>query len=153
MDEVIQSPAGEKLRQTPVHLWIVGALSLAWNAFGATDYIMTETHNAAYLATATPAQMAWFASFPAWEVACWAVGVWGAVAGSLLLLARSRHAVTAFAVSLAGLALSSIYQGLINPGPAEGHATGMPVITGLIWAVAIALLVYASAMRRLGVLR
>ena len=153
MDDVIRSPGAAVSRRTPIHLWIVGILSLAWNAFGATDYVMTQTHNAAYLAAATPAQRAWFASFPMWETASWAVGVWGAVAGSLLLLARSRHAVTAFALSLAGLALSSIYQWLINPPPGEGRTSGMVAITGVIWIAAIALLLYARTMRARAVLR
>ena len=55
-------------------------------------------------------QKAFFASFPVWMKAFWAIGVWGAIAGSLLLLLRSRHAVTAFGLSLAGLAINSFWQ-------------------------------------------
>ena len=97
MDETLHTadaaPIGTPISvgRTPWHLWAVGLLSLAWNAIGGIDYTMTQTHNAAYLAAATPAQIAWFAGFPAWEVAAWALGVWGASAGSLLLLARSRR--------------------------------------------------------------
>ena len=40
--------------RTPVHLWIVGILSLLWNCFGAYDYLMTRTHNMEYLKTAMP---------------------------------------------------------------------------------------------------
>ena len=35
-------------RPTPMHLWIVGILSLLWNAFGACDYTMTEMGNLAW---------------------------------------------------------------------------------------------------------
>ena len=62
--------------KAPLHLWVVGALSLAWNAFGAYDYVMTESRNEAYLAMFTPELRAFFDSFPAWAVAAWAIAVW-----------------------------------------------------------------------------
>ena len=37
-------------RSTPLHLWIVGGLSLAWNAMGGIDYTLTQYKDAAYLA-------------------------------------------------------------------------------------------------------
>ena len=139
--------------RTPWHVWAVGLLSLAWNAIGGIDYTMTQTHNAAYLAAASPAQLAWFAGFPAWEVAAWALGVWGAIAGSVLLLARSRHAVVVFGVSLAGLALSSLYQWFVNPPPGETQSGGMLALDLAIWAIAIGLLWYTQRMKARGVLR
>ena len=106
--------------RTPVHLWIVGALATIWNAFGGFDYLMTQTRNEQYLANFTDPQRVYFDSFPMWMEAAWAFGVWGGLLGSLLLLARSRFAVTAFGVSLAGLAVE---HGLpICPEqPARGH--------------------------------
>lgn len=137
---------------TPRLLWIVGALSLAWNAMGTVDYTMTQTHNKAWLAAASPGQRAYIDAFPAWLVAFWAFGVWGAIVGSVLLLARSRHAVTAFAVSLLGLVVTSAYQWLIAPLPG-GRSAGEVGFTIALWAVAIVLLVFARAMRAKGKLR
>ena len=34
----------------PKHLWIVGILSLLWNAMSAFDYKMTQTKNESYMA-------------------------------------------------------------------------------------------------------
>ena len=159
MDETLHTadaaPIGTPISvgRTPWHLWAVGLLSLAWNAIGGIDYTMTQTHNAAYLAAATPAQIAWFAGFPAWEVAAWALGVWGAIAGSLLLLARTRHAVAVFGLSLAGLAVSSVYQWFVNPPPGETQTGGMLALDFAIWGIAIALLLYAQRMKARGVLR
>src|SRR5687768_11459272 len=82
--------------RTPLHLWIVGVIALLWNAFGCLDYILTQTNNADYLAQFTNEQRAYMESFPMWNEAAWAVGVWAALLGSLLLLLRSRWAVTAF---------------------------------------------------------
>jgi hypothetical protein len=139
--------------KVPAHLWIVGVLSLLWNAYGGFDYLMTQTNNAAYLANFTQEQRDYFASFPAWADACWAFGVWGSVAGSILLLLRNRHAATAFAISLAGLALSTIYQWLISPVSATAIMGSVGIyLTMVIWIVVIALLLYSVRMRNAGVL-
>jgi hypothetical protein len=141
------------VRRTPAHLWIVGGVSALWNCFGVYDYLMSVTHNAAYLANYSAEQRAYFDAFPAAMVACWALGVWGALAGSLLLLARSRHAVAAFAVSLFGLAASTFYQYVIGSPPPGSEEGSMVLMMVAIWAIAIGLLAYALAMRKRGVLR
>ena len=154
MEYVIDGPNGVDTRQArkPWVLWIVGALSLVWNAMGATDYTMTQLHNQTWLAAMTPGQRAYIDAFPAWMVAFWALGVWGALVGSILLLARSRHAVTAFAVSLLGLIVTSAYQWLIAPPP-ELRSAGEIGFTVALWAVAIGLLVFARTMQAKGKLR
>jgi len=139
--------------KTPPHLWIVGALATVWNAFGAFDYLMTQTRNEAYLANFTDPQRVYFESFPMWMEATWAFGVWGGLLGALLLLARSRHAVAAFAVSLAGLAASTVYQYVLSTPPAEMKSGAMIGMNLAIWAIAIGLLWYAVKMRKAGVLR
>jgi hypothetical protein len=139
--------------RTPLHLWIVAVLATLWNAFGCFDYLMTQTHNARYLAGFTDPQRVYFDSFPVWMESAWAFGVWGGMLGSLLLLARSRHAVAAFAVSLAGLALSTLYQYVLSAPPPDMRSGAMMAMNLVIWAVAIGLLAYAMRMRRRGVLR
>jgi hypothetical protein len=124
-----------------------------WNCFGCFDYVMTQTRNGAWLAQFNDAQRAYFESFPAWMEAAWAFGVWGALAGSILLLARSRWAVAAFAVSLAGLAISTLYQYVLSTPPAEMKSGTMMAMNAIIWVIAIGLLLYAMRMRRKGVLR
>jgi hypothetical protein len=136
-----------------MHLWIVGGLSTLWNAYGCYDYLMTQTRNQAYLAQFTEAQRAYVESFPALAQGAWALGVWGALAGSLLLLARSRWAVAAFGVSLFGLAASTVYQHLLSRMPGELMDGAMMVLSLAIWAIVVGLLLYALAMRRRGVLR
>lgn len=142
----------ETVMKTPVHLWIVGAISAVWNAFGALDYTMTQTRNPAWLAQLSPELMAYIESAPAWSQAAWAFGVWGALAGSLLLLARSRYAVMAFAVSLGGLAVNTFWQFGASDGiTIMGSSAVWMNLT--IWVVAIALLIYAQRMKGVGVLR
>jgi hypothetical protein len=136
--------------KAPVHLWIVGVVSLLWNAFGALDYTMSQLRNEAWLSQLTEAQRAWLDASPAWTAAAWAFGVWGALLGSVLLLMRSRHAFWAFVVSLAGLAVSTVYQHVISPMPGAGS---MSMLMIAIWIIALGLLYYAYRMRANGVLR
>ena len=143
--------------RAPWHLWAVGGLSLLWNAFGALDYAMSQLRNEAYLGSAAQSMgisaaemIAFIDSFPAWMHAFWALGVWGALIGSILLLMRSRYAVWSFAVSLLGLAVTQGYQATM---PKPEWAQSATLINMIIWAIAIALLIYAIVMRKRGVLR
>jgi hypothetical protein len=84
----------------------------------------------------------------------WAIGVWLALLGSVLLLMRSRWAVWSFGLSLLGAVVSIGYQMLLAP-PMPG-ATGAPmmkVMPLVILVIAVALAVYAMAMEKKGVLR
>lgn len=142
------------VNKTPGHLWLVGVVSLLWNSFGALDYTMSKLHNASYLAGFSVEQRAFFDSFPLWANIGWAFGVWGAIAGSVLLLLRSRHAVTAFILSLLGLAVSSIYQFGVAPVKATDLFGTFPIYFTLVIAViAIALLIYARRQVAAEVLR
>ena len=142
---------------TPVHLWIVGILSLLWNGFGCYDYFMTQTKGAAYIESMMPgadsaAIMAYMNGLPAWETALWAFGVWGGLLGSALLLARHRWAVIALGVSMLGAVLGIGYQ-LINPAPIADMHKGMnAAMPYVIIIVAVGLFLYARAMEKKGVL-
>lgn len=135
----------------PWHFWIVAGVSLLWNGFGGYDYTMSHLQGEAYYRQMqmTDAQIALMADYPSWMHAVWAVGVWGSVLGSILLLARSRWAVHAFAVSLLG-ALGNVAYTAATPGVAEAMGIVMPLV---IVAVCLLLIVYARAMAKRGVLR
>ena len=139
---------------TPKHLWIVGILSLLWNAFGAYAYTMSHLGGADHFASMglDREAYAWFQALPAWSVAAWAIGVWGSVLGSVLLLLRSRHAATAFLVSLVGALVSFCYQFLAErPASLEGGmSTVMPVV---ILLLIVAQWYYARRQAAAGVLR
>jgi hypothetical protein len=145
---------GDQAMKTPIHLWIVGIITLLWNAGGAFDYLMTQLGNANYLAMLTPEQLNYITSAPTWFEAVWAIGVWFSVLGSILLLARSRLAAPAFGLSFLGLAASSVYSfGIASPNSVEISGTFALVFTGMIAVGLIAQWIYARAMTRRGVLR
>jgi len=136
----------------PWHLWVVGIAALLWNAVGALDYVMTQTRNVQYMAGFTPEQLAFFYGLPAWTVAAWAIGVWGAVLGSLLLLFRKGLAVWFFLASLTGVALTTLQNYVLSNGLEVMGGPGSVVFTAVIFLVAIGLYVYARAMRKRGII-
>lgn len=143
---------------TPKHLWVVGGLSLVWNAFGCFDYFMTRTKGAEWIRTAmsdvdADGYMAYINNFPIWASIGWGLGVWGALAGSVLLLMRHRWAVPAFIISLIGAILGMGYQ-VINPTDVTGMDPTMnAVMPWIIIGVAALLAWYAWRQRANGVLR
>jgi hypothetical protein len=139
--------------RTPAHLWVVGILSLLWNCFGCVDYTMTNLKNAAWLAKMSADQVAYMNSLPGWLTAFWALGVWGGLVGSILLLMRNRYSVWAFGVSLVGAVVGIGYQLFLTKMPASMKEGGMGVVPWLIIVVAAALFWYAMSLEKKGVLR
>jgi hypothetical protein len=131
--------------KTPVHLWTIGILSLLWNAFGAFDYTATQYRIESYVSQFTPEQLDYFYAFPAWVDAAWAVGVWGSLLGSIFLLLRKSFSVWLFGVAILGLAGTSVYTFLLSNGAAM-MSDGDVTFTAIIWAIALFLYFYASAM-------
>ena len=141
--------------KTPWHLWVVGGLSLLWNAYGGFDFIMSVTRGEAYWRESgmTQPMIDYYNAMPAWMYAPWILGVWGAVIGSILLLLRNRLAVPAFAVSIVGAVASALY-GLMHPMPDLPPA--MAIMTYMPWVIVVIaalLLWYAWTMGKRGVLR
>lgn len=141
--------------RAPTVFWITSVAAVLWNAFGAFDYTMTHIGGEAYLRSAGLGDSAveWFNTAPAWLTAVWAFGVWGGLAGAVLLLLRSRYAVAAFAISLAGVIVMTFATNFMHPYPPEMHTPGMTAIEWTIKLVALLLLVFAVRMRTRGILR
>lgn len=144
MNTVISGPV-----KTPWHLWLVGIGTLLFNAMGVMSYTMTKLGKLADLGM-TADQIAFMDSYPAWANAFWALGVWGALAGSVLLLLRSRWAVAAMVVALVGLIGTTAYNYVLIDVPADMEA---PALDVAIWAVTLFLLFYARRMVAAGVLK
>jgi hypothetical protein len=141
--------------RTPWHLWAVGLLAMAWNAFGAMDYTMTKLNGEAWLRQMqmTDAQIAYTLAMPAWMSAAWAIGVWGGVLGGLLLLLRSRLAVPVFAASLVAYVASLVYTYGLSDGAAIAGGPQIYVMQAVILAGCLFFLWYArraAALGRLG---
>lgn len=138
-------------RRSPWHFWLVAALAVLWNGFGGYDYTMSHLQGETYYRQMgmSDAVIAYMETYPAWMHAVWAVGVWGSVAGSILLVLRSRWAFHAFAVSVLG-AIGSVAYTAASPGAAEAMGLAMPLV---IVAGCLFFIWYAWTMTKRGVLR
>lgn len=134
---------------TPWHLWVIGVVTLLFNAVGIISYLTTKLGMLEQMGL-NGEQIAFMNAYPAWISAFWALGVWGAFAGSVLLLARSKWAASAMAIALVGLIGTTLGNYVILDVPAAMQA---PVLDVAIWVVTLFLLVYARTMAAKGVLR
>jgi len=132
-------------------LWVVGIVALLWNSIGALDYVMTQTKNESYMGQFTPEQLDYFYGFPSWVVACWAIAVWGAVLGSVLLLLRKRLAEPVFLVALVAMVATTIHNFLLSDGM-QVMGSGAVAFSAVIFVVAVGLYLYARNLVRRGVL-
>lgn len=144
--------------RTPVHLWIVGILSLLWSCFGAYDYTMTRMRNTDYIASAMPGvdpntALAWVDSMPLYAQIGWGLGVWLALLGAVLLLMRNRWAVWSYGLSMVGAIMSLGYQIALAPPLPGAQGAMYRVMPYVIIAVSMFLFWYAWTEEKKGVLR
>jgi len=144
--------------RTPMHLWIVGVLSLLWNCFGSYDYLMTRMRNMDYLAGMTPpgvdvdTMLTYLDGMPLYARVGWGLGVWAALVGSILLLMRNRYAIWAFGLSLFGMVLSFGYMFFGPQMPGADQAGAMKYMPLIIVILGIAQFAYARAAAKKGLL-
>lgn len=119
----------------PRWLRVVGALALAWNAIGVLSYL----HHVGLVTGSQPTP----AGMPPWVTAAYAIGVFGAAAGSLGLMLAARWALPTLVISLAGLIVDWTWI-LRNDdgGSAPLGITVLAVAAGLL-----ALAIFASRRR------
>lgn len=140
--------------KTPWHLWLVGVIAVLFNAIGAFDYVMSMAQGASYMTSVgmTPAQIAHYQEMPIWMKADWAIGVWGAMLSSVLILLRNKLVFPVFAVSLAAFLVSLIYTYVLTGG-GEIMGRQMAITSVVITALLVFFMWYSWLMTRRSVLR
>lgn len=140
--------------KTPWHLWLVGVIAVLFNAIGVFDFVMSMAQGATYMASAgmTPAQIAHYQQMPIWMKAVWAIGVWGAMLGSVLILLRNKLAIAVFTISLAAFLVSVVYMYVLTDA---GEIMGASIaITNVVITVLLLFFMwYSRLMTKRGVLR
>ena len=141
--------------KTPWHLWTVGVLSLLWNAMGALDFTMTQSHNETWMKQFTPEQLTYFYGFPLLVVCTWGLATWGGLVGSVLLLLRCKLALPVNLAVVVGMAFTFTHNFILTDGLKimAGEGKGTLVFAAVIVLIGVLLFVYARAMRHSGVLR
>jgi hypothetical protein len=140
---------GETPKKAPWHLWVVGVLSLLWNASGAWVFVQAQTGAAMDM---DAAEIAYYAEQPIWMVALTDIAFAAAILAAIALLLRSRWAVGLYALSLAAIIVSSALD--IGMGTA-------PLLQGQDWLIlslvttglAVLQWLYARTSGKRGVLR
>ncbi len=151
MVSVMSASSGAK---APWHLWAVGVVGVLWNAFGCVDYTMTNIQGDVWLRSMgmTAEQIASFNAMPAWMPAVWAVGVWGAMLGTVLLLLKNKLAFPVFVVSLIAYVLSLVYAYALSYQAAT-MPEGTWIMQAVIFVGCVFFVWYSRAMAKRGVLR
>ena len=141
--------AGSATAKAPWHLWVVGILSLLWNASGA--YVIMSAQSGSVM-DMDPHEVAYYAAQAPWFVAAVDVAVVAPALAAVALLLRSRWAVHLYGLSIAAIVVTGAYD------IAQGTALllqdqGWLILECVTVGLAIVQLVYAMAMRSRGVLR
>ena len=144
----MSSHPSSNIPKAPWHLWLVGILSLLWNAMGLFDFTMTMTKNEGYMSAFTEEQLEFFYGFPLWFNIIWGIAVSGGVLGSVLLLLKQKLACKVWALSLLCLLISTVYNyGIAGAAEVMG-GIGTTIFSAVIFIVALFLVIYARALTK-----
>ena len=134
--------------KTPWHVWVAGILTLLWNGSGAYTIIMAQ---ASRLPSLSVDEAAYYAAQPFWFVIATDIAVLAPVGAAVALFLRSRTAVWLFAVSLAAICVTNIYD--LAAGTSRAFVSqGALIVTVIIVVIAVLQLAYAWSMRKRAVL-
>ena len=136
----------------PWHLWLIGIVGGLWSSMGVVSFMLTQMNVEAVMSRFPPQQREYFESFPLWADAFWAIGVFGAVIGCLLLLLKNRLAFPVLLASLIGAIVSTLGGLFLLGGMEVMRETGGLGLTVIPIIVAAFLAYYARAMSKKGVL-
>ncbi len=135
--------------KAPWHLWVIGVAAVLWYVSGAYTIFMAQ---AGMLRGISPDESAYYAAQPFWFRAVTDVATLSAIVGSVLLLMRDGKAARAFVLSLAAILITHAYD--IAMGSSRSFANqGAMVVNLIILVVAVLIMLYASSMKKKGVLR
>lgn len=132
---------------------LIAIFGIAWSLFGVVQFIPTlsDTPESLVRMGMSAEQAAVFANYPAWMSAGFALGAFGGVIGSALLLARRALAVPVLAASLAGYVV--LFVGDITEGVFAALGAGQVGVLTLVLAVAAGLSIWSRRSLRQGDLR
>lgn len=136
----------------PPWLWASGALGLAWNAYGAVQFwgSIRSTPESLMAMGLDQAQAMTMTSYPLWMTLAFAVGVFGGLGGSALLLLRRGLAVPVLAASL--VACVALYAGDIAEGVFAAMGASQVIVLTAVVLIAGGLLWVARRARAQGLL-
>lgn len=136
----------------PAWFWATAVSALLWNGVGVYQYLVQVTATEASLQALPLAHQEFYDAIPTWATSGFAVAVFGALAGSVLLLLRNRYAELMFVISLIGLFLQDIHAFVMGHG-IEVFGAGAIGLPATVLVIAIALFFFARVGTARGWLR
>ena len=138
--------------KAPWWFWLIGGLYLVWNLVGCSSYLAEHLlSDTAYTENFGAERTAIRHLIPAWATAGYAIGVWGGLAGIILLLLRKKICLPFLYASFIGAVigfLPSIFDGRVSA------VMGLfdYGLMGFIWIECIFIIWFARKMRAGGIL-
>jgi len=129
--------------------WIFSGAALVWNLIGLVFYISSVTMSPEALAKMTPEMQTFYTETPTWATGAFALAVNAGVLGSLFLLLRKSWAVPLFVVSLLSIVVQNIDAFVLRDAYSLSGINGV-ILPGLVFVVAILLLVYSRNVKDRG---
>lgn len=127
----------ENLTKPHWAFWVISIIALLWNVAGSANYIMQT--NSANVANMPQSYQAFIEARPAWATAGFAITVFAAVIGCILLLLKRYSAMFLFIISTIALMAVSIHATLFisaNPSYTSiilGVGSSVLVALFLLW--------------------
>lgn len=116
----------------PFWYWIISAIALIWNSFGVDGYLGQAYNTERYRSSFTAEQLETAADAPSWIMAAFAMAVFTAVLGAILLLLRKKWATNFWVISLIAVILQMGY-GLITGQAAEAPMAVMVIVFAFLF--------------------
>ena len=141
----VQKPA----LKAPWHLYLIGTLAVLWNAVGVFDFLATMTQFAPYMERFPEGARQYWETQPAWVFVVWAMSVFSALIGAVMILKRQALAVRVLALS----ATATIFAMALSYSRPAPDADSTRVFAVCIIVVSLLILNYAFHQMKRGILR
>ena len=105
MDE--RGASNIETRRAPLHLWVIGALLVLWNGWGAALAFVAQFGD---MPDTSPEATAYFDAQPLWFVLFADIGPLAGIGGAVALLLQHRIAAKLFMLQLAVIVLANAFE-------------------------------------------
>ncbi|MEM8773129.1 MAG: hypothetical protein AAGD92_15895 [Pseudomonadota bacterium] len=133
----------------PVWFWVIAGGSLLWNLFGVVSYIGLVTISPEKLAEMPAAERDLVEKIPVWATSAFAIAVFSAVGGSLMLLLKKSLAQPLFVVSLVAM-IVQFASWLFVSGALSVHGAGSLLMPAMVIGVAVLLIWFTASAKSKG---
>ena len=143
------------MKKPSVWYWVICIVLFLWSLMGVVDFVMTQTHNEAYLASYPQEMLDYWFAFPFWVNLAWGVAVFGGLFGWGLMLLRRSWAVPLFILSLLGMIVTNIYYFTTGGFAMQAEHGGIvaQIFTVVIILLSIFAIWYSRRARANGILK